>query len=341
MNKKYDILGIDNAAVDLFYFVDDKFIQDLGVTKNQMTVVDTETFNKISELGDETIIAGGSVANSIRALALLGAKSSFVGKLVNDKYGRFYMEDMEQHGIDFCCNIKPLKEPVNYTTTVSILVTSDAKRTMCTHRGASAFISDKDIDEEVVKNSKFLYFGGYVWEEEDCIRNLYKAVAIARQNGNKVVMNPSSSYCINRFRDDFWELINNYLDVFICNEDELMSLLQEDSFDTALAKIEEFLIRKPNLIFAITREEKNVIVFHEGKTISVQTEDINREHLLDTTGAGDSFSAGFIYGLINNYSLEKCAKIGNFIASLIIQKVGAKFNHIEIKKIKEFIKITE
>jgi sugar/nucleoside kinase (ribokinase family) len=337
MNKKYDILGIDNAAVDLFYFVDDNFIKELCVPKNQMCVIDNETFDKLSKLNCEKIIAGGSVANSVRVLSLLGAKSSFVGKLVNDKYGRFYMEDMNEHGIDFCCNVKPLQEPVNYTTTVSILVTKDAKRTMCTHRGASAFISEKDIDEEVVISSKYLYFGGYVWEEEECIRNLYKAVGIARRHGNKVVMNPSSSYCIRRFRKDFWELINNYLDAFICNEDELMTLLEEDNFETVLAKIEEFLIKKPDLIFAITREEKDVIIFHKGKMLKVPTEDIKQENLVDTTGAGDAFSAGFIYGLINNYDLNTCGKIGNFAASIIIQKIGAKFDTREIERIKEFI----
>ncbi|MFC1658997.1 adenosine kinase [Pseudomonadota bacterium] len=337
MSNKYDIVGIGNAVVDLFYFVDNKFIKDLGVKKNQMCVIDTETLHKISELNCKKTIAGGAVANSVRILSLLGVKSSFIGKLVNDKYGRLYMKNMEEYGIDFCCNIKPLNEKVNYTTTVSILVTRDAQRTMCTHRGASAFVAEEDIDDEVIKQSKFLYFGGYIWDDKECIENLYKTIILSRKNGNKVIMNPSSSYCISRFRGDFLELIHNYLDVFICNEDELMTLMQEKSFSIALSKIEKLLIKVPSLIFAITREEKDVIILHKGKSIKVPTEDIDREHLLDTTGAGDSFSAGFIYGLINDYDLEKCGRLGNFIASIIIQKVGAKFDYEEIDKIKHRI----
>ncbi|MFC1659753.1 adenosine kinase [Pseudomonadota bacterium] len=334
MSKKYDILGIDNTPVDLFYFVDDRFIEEFGFKKSETCIINTETFYKISQLECKKIIAGGSVANSVRILSLLGKKSSFIGKIANDKYGNLFLDDIRKHEIDFYVNTESVNKNTNYTITVLILVTKDAQCTMCVHQEESPLIDIEDIDYEMVKNSKFLYFCGYVWKQQKSVTSLYQAAKISREAGNKVIMSPSASYCIELFMEDFWELINNYLDVFICNEEEFLTLVQEKNFDLAIKKIKKFLIQKPNLIFVITREEKDVIIFHNSKTIKVSPANISKKKLVDVTGAGDAFSAGFIYGLINGYDLEKCGELGNFIASMAIQKVGGRLSLEEVDKIR-------
>lgn len=322
------IIGIGNAIVDLVCKVDDEFLQENLLIKGSMSLIDKEMALKLSELKSEKITSGGSVANTMAALAQLGCKTSYIGKVSLDDFGRKFISEIEKSGCEFL-----LKNYSRNTTARSfVLLTLDAQRTMCTFLGCASEIYDDDIKEDFFKGAAILYLEGYLWDRPEVIVALKQAIKFAKNNKVKIAFTLSDLFCVARHKADFLELIANDLDILFANENEITELLdipdlQHENFQ----KLLDFFAINKKLITVVTRSEKGCILFSHDKQIKLEAEDI--KSLIDTTGAGDCFAAGFLYGITHGFTLEKCAQTGNLLASKIIQKIGARFEDHELEKL--------
>jgi fructokinase len=318
MNK---ILGIGNAIVDVLCKIDDQFLAENSLVKNSMSLIDNETTQKLANLKSEKITSGGSVGNTIAALSQLGCAASFIGKVGNDEFGKKYISEITKTGAEFVSN----ETHRDFSAKSFILVTPDAQRTMCTFLGCASEISENDIDEKAFEGSSILYLEGYLWDAPNTIKALKKAIKLAKKNDVKVAFSLSDSFCVSRHKDDFLSLVKNDLDIVFANESEALQLSQN---------LAELFTHNEKLIAVITKAEKGCEVFFEKKSFSSPAGKISQ--LVDTTGAGDAFAAGFLYGLVNDFELEEAAHFGNLIAAKIIQKFGARFEEEEIQ---EFFRI--
>jgi len=316
MTKK--IIGIGNAIVDILCKIDDEFLAKNSFVKNSMSLIDDETAQKLSKLKSEKITSGGSCGNTIAALAQLGVNCDFIGKVANDEFGKKYIEEIQKTSAKFIN-----KNRANNPSAKSfILVSNDAHRTMCTFLGCASEISEDDIEEESFKDASILYLEGYLWDAPSTILALKKAINLAKKNHVKIAFSLSDSFCVMRHKKDFLELIKNDLDIVFANESEALELCDNGNLD-------DFFHQYKKLIAVITRSENGCMVFENGKkVVDMEAEEI--EKLIDTTGAGDSFAAGFLYGLIEGSNLKKSAHFGNVLAAKIIQKFGARFENGEI-----------
>ena len=312
MTKK--IIGIGNAIVDILCKVDDSFLEKNGLIKNSMSLIDDATAQNLSALKSEKITSGGSAGNTIAALAQLGCKTTFIGKVGDDQFGLKFISEIEKTGTDFFSN-KNHQKP---TAKSFVLVPSDAQRTMSTFLGCASEITEDDIVETSFKNASILYLEGYLWDAPKTILALKKAISFAKKNGVKVAFSLSDSFCVARHKADFLELIRNDLDILFANEAEALELAAT-------------FAENKNLITIVTKAEKGCEVFSSGKSFASPAKKI--EKLIDTTGAGDAFAAGFLHGLVNDFGLEKSADFGNLVASKIIQKFGARFESEELKNL--------
>lgn len=313
MTKK--ILGIGNAIVDILCKVDDSFLEKHNLIKNSMSLIDEDIAAKLSQLDAEKVTSGGSAGNAIAALAQLGCKASFIGKVGNDDFGKKFISEIEKTGTQFISNKCHHKSSAKSF----ILVTPDASRTMCTFLGCASEITEDDIDEKAFKDMSILYLEGYLWDAPATISALKKAIAYAKKNGVKVAFSLSDSFCVSRHKNDFLQLIQNDLDILFANEAEALEIAPN---------LPELFSKNKNLIAIVTKNDQGCEVFFEGKSFLSGAEKI--EQLVDTTGAGDAFAAGFLHGLVNDFDLEKSARLGNLIASKIIQKFGARFEEKEL-----------
>ncbi len=313
------IIGIGNAIVDILCKVDDQFLIKNGLTKNSMSLIDEENAKKFGANNAEKITSGGSAGNTIAALAQLNVATTFIGKVGDDSFGKKFISEIEKTGAKFISH----SNDEDLSAQSFILVTPDAHRTMCTYLGCASKISEKDLDEKEFQNAAILYLEGYLWDSAETIKTLKKAIALAKQNNVKVAFSLSDSFCVARHKKDFYELIENDLDILFANESEALELAPDYA---------EIFSKQKKLITIVTKSEKGCEVFAEGKSINVPTQKV--ENLVDTTGAGDCFAAGFLYGLVNNHDLQKSAELGNILASKIIQKLGARFEDEEIKSLK-------
>ncbi len=322
MTKK--ILGIGNAIVDILCKVDDQFLLDHNLIKGSMSLIDEGTAQKLSQLKAEKITSGGSIGNTMAALGQLGCKSSFVGKVGSDEFGAKFISEIEKCGTQFLGI-----NSYNKTSAKSfVLVTPDAQRTMCTFLGCASEITELDIEEDSFKNLFFLYLEGYLWDAAETSVALKKAINLARKNGAKIAFSLSDAFCVSRHKKDFQNLILNDLDMVFANENEALELISRPDFSAEA--LDKFFSRNPNLTAIVTRSEKGCIIFDSGNMFEIPT--VKVEKLLDTTGAGDAFAAGFLHGLEQDYDLEKSASFGNILAAKIIQKFGARFDKGEISK---------
>jgi len=307
------VLGIGNAIVDVICKVEESFLSENDLTKSTMKLVDEAEFKKLlSNLNIEKTIAGGSVANSIVGLSQLGNLVSFIGKVNNDELGNKYEKSLINEKVKYCYQKKEEQIP---TGTCLILITPDSERTMCTFLGIAGKISDKDIDENAVKNSELIFLEGYLWDEGDPKKAFDKAISISK----KTVMSLSDQFCVERHKRSFFDLVNNKLDITFSNEQEILSLIKAKSFDEVVA-----FSKQLGKLLVITRGEKGSIAIQKNEVVECNSQ--KNLKIVDLTGAGDLFAAGFLHGHINNLSIKKSLEKGTEMSSKIIQKIGARLN---------------
>ena len=315
VNDKFDIVGIGNSIVDIIIQVDDNFIKKNGLRKGLMTLSDLSTVEKLTKnIKINSTISGGSVANSIVCLAQNNIKSSFIGKVSNDDIGEIFSQGLAKEHVFFA---NTSKKDDSKTGRCVIMVTDDAQRTMSTYLGVSQKLNELDINENIIINSNILYLEGYLWDLDDAQSAMKKAIICAKLNNTKVAFSVSDIFCIERFRDSFLDLITNDVDIIFANEDEIKSLFQDNKFENIIDKVKSL-----GKIFAITRGENGAIIVSNDCIEIIDPEKIN--NLLDTTGAGDLFAAGFLEYFLQNKSLKNCGIRGVEMASKIIQQYGAR-----------------
>ena len=307
------VVGIGNAIVDVICKVNEEFLTQNGLTKSTMKLVDESEFKKLlSNLTIEETVAGGSVANSIVGLSQLGNKVSFIGKVNDDGLGNKYEESLVKENVTYFYNKEKEDTP---TGTCLILITPDSERTMCTFLGIAGKISEQDIQEDAIKQSELVFLEGYLWDEGDPKAAFEKAFKLA----NKTAMSLSDQFCVERHKTSFLDLVKNKLDVTFANEQEIIHLIGAKSFD-------EVLDFGKNLgkLLVITRSDKGSVAIHNSEVFECESE--KNLTLVDLTGAGDLFAAGFLHGHINKMSTQESLQKGTEMASKIIQKIGARLN---------------
>ena len=305
------ILGIGNAIVDVICKVDESFLLENKLTKSTMKLVEENEFkNLLENLKIEKTISGGSVANSIVGLSQLGNEVGFIGKVNNDNLGKKYLEGLEKEKVKFHNNIKNEKIP---TGTCLILITPDSERTMCTFLGTAGKISEKDIDEKIIKKSEIIFLEGYLWDKGDPQNAFNKAIIHSSQSA----MSLSDLFCVERHKKYFLDLVKNKLNITFANEQEVMALIEAKNFKEVI----EFA-RKTNKLIVITRGENGAIAIQNDKVVECSAE--KNLQVRDLTGAGDLFAAGFLHGYVNKLPLNESLKKGTELSSKIIQQIGAR-----------------
>ena len=307
------ILGIGNAIVDVICKVEDQYLIDNQLTKSTMKLVDEHEFQKLlSTLKIEQTISGGSVANSIVGLSQLGNDVGFIGKISADDLGEKYEEGLTKEKVKYLYNKKQETTP---TGTCLILITPDAERTMVTFLGIAGKINQNDIDEKAVQESEMIFLEGYLWDEGEPKLAFDKAMS----HSNAKAMSLSDQFCVERHKGDFLDLVQNKLDITFANEQEIKSLIDAKNFEEVI----EFGKQLGKLLI-ITRGEKGSVAIKNQEIVECQSKPNLK--IVDLTGAGDLFAAGFIHGLINDISIKECLEKGTEMSSKIIQKVGARLN---------------
>jgi sugar/nucleoside kinase (ribokinase family) len=313
---KYDVLGIGNAIFDVLVKTDEKFLSDHGMTKGGMSLIDEARAASIyRDMGPATEMSGGSAANTIVGIAGFGARAAYVGKVKDDQIGRLYTHDIRAAGVAF--DTSPASGGPA-TGCSYILVTDDGERTMNTYLGAAQELTADDIDAEEVAGANIVYLEGYLWDPESAKEAFVKAATIAHGAGRQVALTLSDAFCVDRYRDEFLELMRKRtVDLVFANEAELHALYQTSDFDTALRQL-----RKDTKLGVVTRSEKGCIVVSDDGVVAVPAFAIDR--LVDTTGAGDLFAAGFLVGLVRNAGHENAGRLGALAAAEVIQHIGAR-----------------
>ena len=305
------ILGIGNAIVDVICKVEDSFLSKNNLTKSTMKLVnETEFRNLLSNLKIEETISGGSVANSIVGLSQLGNKVGFIGKVNEDELGDKYEEGLKKEKVEYFYSKKKENLP---TGSCLILITSDSERTMCTFLGIAGKINENDVDINAVKNSEITFLEGYLWDEGDPKKAFDKAI----QNSNKVAMSLSDLFCVERHKPHFLNLFKNKLNITFSNEQEILSLLDTKNFDEVVSFAKEL-----GKLIVITRGEKGSMAINKGEVVECHIQ--KNLKIVDLTGAGDLFAAGFLHGHVNNLSIKESLQKGTEMSAKVIQKIGAR-----------------
>ena len=308
------VIGIGNAIVDVICKVENNFLTDNNLTKSTMKLIDEDEFKKLlSNLKIEETTAGGSVANSIVGLSQLGNPVSFIGKVNNDELGDKYEKSLTNEKVKYCYHKKKELIP---TGTCLILITPDSERTMCTFLGIAGKVSAKDIDENAVKNSELVFLEGYLWDEGEPKTAFEKAMNLS----NKTAMSLSDQFCVDRHKKSFLHLVNNKLDITFANEQEILSLIDAKNFDEVISfgkQLEKLIV--------ITRGKKGSIAIKKNEVTEC---DIKKDlKIVDFTGAGDLFAAGFLHGYVNNLSMKQSLEKGTEMSSKVIQIFGARLKN--------------
>jgi adenosine kinase len=313
---RYDLLGVGNAIVDVIAKADDAFLVTHGMAKGSMTLIDEPRAKAIYDaMGATTESSGGSAANTIVGAASLGARTAFIGKVKNDKLGGAFTHDIRANGVAF--DVKPaIDGPAS--ASCYILVTPDGERTMNTYLGAAQNLFPADIDEQAVAGAAITYLEGYLWDPPHAKEAFVKAAGIAHKSGRKVALTLSDAFCVDRYRDEFRKLMRDKtVDILFANENEMHSLYQTADFDTALEAL-----RGDIGLAVVTRSEKGCVVVQGKMTERVPAAPI--EQMVDATGAGDLFAAGFLVGYSRGKDLRTSAQLGALAAAEVIQHVGAR-----------------
>ena len=306
------ILGIGNAIVDVICKVDENFISQNNLAKGNMKLIfDEKEFNMLlANLKIEKTISGGSVANSIVGLSQLNNKVGFIGKISDDNLGEKYEIGLKKEKVDYFYS---KKKEILPTGSCLILVTPDSERTMCTFLGTAGKINESDVNLDAVKNSEMIFLEGYLWDEGDPKKAFDKAI----NNANKVAMSLSDKFCVDRHKPHFLNLVKNKLDITFANEEEMMSLIDAQNFSEVVTFAKQ---TKKNLV--ITRGEKGAVSINGDKMMEIGIK--KNLNIVDLTGAGDLFAAGYLHGYLNNFSQKDCLEKGTEMSSKIIQQIGAR-----------------
>lgn len=311
---RYDVVGVGHALVDVLVHADDAVLAEQRMTKGAMTLVDADRAEWLYAIMPPAVeMSGGSCANTMAGVASLGGRAAFFGKVHDDQLGTVFAHDIRASGVTF--NVPSGSDQP--TGRCLIFVTPDAQRTMNTYLGAGSQLGPDDIDEETVAASQVVYLEGYLWDPPLAKEAFLKAARVAHAAGRKVALTLSDAFCVDRHRDSFLDLVEHHVDVLFANEAEILSLYQAGSFDEALQHV-----RGHCEIAALTRSEKGSVVAANGEVHVIDAERVGQ--VVDTTGAGDLYAAGFLYGLTHGRDLATCARIGAIAAAEVIGHFGAR-----------------
>jgi len=316
-NKSIDLVGLGNAIVDIIVNAEDDFLERNNLKKGSMKLISLDESRSLLKNCQVTKqVSGGSSANTVVCLAKLGNEVHFIGRVKNDLFGEFFSSDIKKSNTSF--NTPPTENGPSTAHSI-ILVTPDAQRTMCTYLGASIEFEPENIDFDLIKKSKYLYLEGYLWDNELAKNAFLAASKIAKSTNTKIILSLSDSFCVERHRQSFLELIENYVDIVFCNESELLSLFRQDNLD----RCKEFISSLCELAI-VTLGKSGSLIIHKNRIEKIKANVLGK--VVDTTGAGDVYAGGFIHGLINNYSLKKSGEIGSICAGYIITQLGSRPN---------------
>ena len=313
MNKK--ILGIGNAIVDVLAKVEDEFLIKRNLHKGSMKLIDKSEFEDIKKnIKIEKVVAGGSVANTMSGIAHLKGSSSFIGKINSDNFGDIYKKSLEDINVKF----PYLQKNENLSTGASIiLITPDSERTMCTYLGVSSHLSEDDIKENDIINNELIFLEGYLWDKGISEKMFKHVINIAKKNKIKIAMSLSDIFCVTRHKKDFYNLLKNDLDILIGNENEINELTNKKNLLDSINQL-----KKLNKLVVITRSENGSIAIKDNEIINCDSTKVDK--IIDLTGAGDLFAAGFLKEYLDKSEIKKCLITGSILASKIIQKIGAR-----------------
>jgi len=311
MNKK--ILGIGNAIVDVLAKVDDEFLEKKKLTKGSMKLINKSEFEDLKKnIKIEKVVAGGSVANTIAGISHLKGRVSFIGKINSDDFGKMYRKSLQDVNVNFAY----LEKNENLSTGASIiLITPDSERTMCTYLGISSHLSANDINENNIIDNDLIFLEGYLWDKGTSEKMFKHTINIAKKNKVKIAMSLSDIFCVTRHKQEFYNLLKNDLDILIGNENEINELTDKKNLLDSVNQL-----RRLNKLIVITKSENGSMAIQNNEVINCNSTKV--EKILDLTGAGDLFAAGFLNEYINNQSnIKKCINSGSILASMIIQKI--------------------
>ncbi|MEM7768669.1 MAG: adenosine kinase [Pseudomonadota bacterium] len=310
-----DVVGLGNAIVDVIAAVDDAFLDQWDIRKNGMTLIEEDRAQALTDAGTDALeTSGGSGANTIAGVASLGGQAGYIGKVADDRLGSVFRRQMDEAGVPF--PTPPLQDGPATARSI-IFVTGDGARSMNTYLGASVLFSPSDVDEDMVRAGKILYLEGYLFDREDAKAAFVHASEIATAAGRKVALTLSDNFCVDRHRDSFRHLIRGHVDILFANEEELLSLYETTDFDAALAALSE-----DTSIAAVTRGENGSVVIAPGQQLALKADPVDA--VIDTTGAGDQYTAGFLFGMARGADLETCGKLGHPAAAEVIQHYGPR-----------------
>lgn len=314
-DTRFDVLGVGNAIVDVLAQVDDAFLERHGLVKDAMLLIDEERAHALYEaFPPSQEISGGSAANTLAGVANLGGRGAYIGTVAKDQLGEVFGHDLRAAGVTF--ETPPLTEGPA-TARCLIAVPPDARRAMNTFLGAAALVDETTIDPEIVKASTVTYLEGYLFDREEAKRGFVRAAEIARAANRQVALTLSDSFCVERHRSSFKQLVKNHIDVLFANEAEIKSLYEVDDFETAAAQV-----RQDVRVAAVTRSEKGAVIISGEDTVVVPAAPVDQ--VVDTTGAGDLFAAGFLTGYSRGGDLETSGKLGVIAAGEVISHMGAR-----------------
>ena len=313
-DKIYDVVGIGNAIVDIIARCDDGYLSKHDLTKGSMRLIDADEANRLyASMGPAVERSGGSVANAIAGLASFGAKCGFIGRVAADQFGGIFRHDIRSLGVAY----DTLPADGAPTARCLILVTPDGERTMNTFLGASVDFRPEDLDLALIRAAKVVYLEGYLFDRDEAKAALHKAARAAKKAGAKVALTLSDAFCVDRHRDDFRALVREGADIVFANEKEIATLYQVNSFEAAAGAA-----LKDCELAVLTRSEEGSVIVAAGETIEIPAEKVAQ--VVDMTGAGDLYSAGFLYGLTKGAPLLECGRLGSLAAAEVISHIGAR-----------------
>jgi fructokinase len=315
MSKK--ILGIGNAIVDVFVKVNDDFLLKNNLTKGSMKLLEKQEFESLkSTIKIEKIEAGGSVANTMAGIAYLKGDASFIGKIKSDEFGKIYKKSLEKINVNFLYSEKEENLPTGASI---IFITPDSERTMCTYLGISSQLSKEDINEDYIKDYEIIFLEGYLWDKGISEEMFKHIIQLAKKKNVKIAMSLSDIFCVTRHREDFFKLLKNDLNILIGNENEINELMQKNNLLDSMNELKNI-----NKLIIITRSENGSVAVLNNEITNCES--VKVEKVLDLTGAGDLFAAGFLKEYLDKSNIKKCLQTGSNLAAKIIQKVGARLN---------------